>query len=89
MMLNIMALVFGRMPEVAPFFVKPLLKIVANKVEQGPAPYVLACSSQRFTVRNLNYTASSLRTNSLKAPGLLAKNYPERVTPSPASLTQT
>jgi len=35
MMLNIMALVFGRMPEQAPFFIKPLLRTVANKAEQG------------------------------------------------------
>ena len=35
MMLNIMALVFGRMPERSPFFIKPLLKTIAKKAEQG------------------------------------------------------
>jgi glutathione S-transferase len=35
MMLNVMALVFLRMPEAAPFFLKPLMKIIANKAEQG------------------------------------------------------
>jgi hypothetical protein len=35
MMLNIMALVFGRMPEQAPFFIKPLLRAVSSKAEQG------------------------------------------------------
>lgn len=35
MMLNVMALVFGRLPEQAPFFIKPLLRAVSNKAEQG------------------------------------------------------
>jgi len=35
MMLNIMALVFGRMPEQAPFFIKPLLRAISKKAEQG------------------------------------------------------
>ena len=38
MMLNIMALVFGRMPEQAPFFIKPLLRAISKKAEQGIAP---------------------------------------------------
>lgn len=37
MMLNVMALVFIRMPEQAPFFIKPLLKAIQKKVEQGNA----------------------------------------------------
>jgi len=35
MMLNIVALVFTRLPEVAPFFIKPLLRAIAKKAEQG------------------------------------------------------
>lgn len=37
MMLNVMALVFGRMPEQAPFFIKPLLRAISKKAEQGIA----------------------------------------------------
>jgi hypothetical protein len=36
MMLNVMALVFNRIPEQAPFFIKPLLKAISKKVESGP-----------------------------------------------------
>lgn len=34
-MLNIMSLVFTRMPEKAPFFIKPLLRAIQAKAEQG------------------------------------------------------
>lgn len=34
-MLNIMALVFGRMPDQAPFFIKPLMRAISKKAEQG------------------------------------------------------
>ena len=35
MMLNIMALVFGRLADQAPFFIKPLLRAISKKAEQG------------------------------------------------------
>ena len=35
MSLNLIALVFTRLPDQAPFFVKPLLKAIAKKVETG------------------------------------------------------
>jgi len=35
MSLNLIALVFTRMPDQAPFFVKPLLKAIAKKAETG------------------------------------------------------
>jgi hypothetical protein len=35
MMLNVMALVFNRMPEQAPFFMKPLLRAISKKAETG------------------------------------------------------
>jgi hypothetical protein len=35
MMLNILVLIFGRMPEQAPFFIKPLLRAISKKAEQG------------------------------------------------------
>jgi hypothetical protein len=35
MMLNIMAIVFNRTPEKAPFFIKPLLRSIQAKAEQG------------------------------------------------------
>lgn len=38
MMLNIMALVFRRMPEKAPFFIKPLLRAIQAKAEHGNFP---------------------------------------------------
>lgn len=41
MMLNIMALVFNRLPERAPFFIKPLLRTISKKAEQGISVEVL------------------------------------------------
>jgi glutathione S-transferase len=35
MMLNIIALVFGRMPDQAPFFIKPIMRAISKKAEQG------------------------------------------------------
>ena len=48
-MLNIMALVFGRMPEQAPFFIKPLLRAVSNKAEQGTPHLTLPLSGAQIT----------------------------------------
>ena len=36
MMLNVFGLVFARIPEQAPFFIKPLLRAISRKVESGP-----------------------------------------------------
>ena len=42
MMLNIMALVFTRMPDQAPFFIKPLLRAISKKAESGnPALFII------------------------------------------------
>ena len=49
MMLNVMALVFGRMPEQAPFFIKPLLRAVSNKAEQGTSHLTLPICATRDT----------------------------------------
>jgi len=40
-MLNVLALIFSKMPEKAPFFIKPLLRAIQAKAEQGsPSPPV-------------------------------------------------
>jgi len=49
MMLNVMALVFGRMPEQAPFFIKPLLRAISKKAEQGICLAELSNSSVLWT----------------------------------------
>ena len=54
MMLNIMALVFGRLPEHAPFFIKPLLRAISKKAEQGNFTLYFSsnCSVLRTTIKD-------------------------------------
>lgn len=35
MMLNLMVLIFTRLPDQAPFFIRPLLRAIGKKVETG------------------------------------------------------
>jgi hypothetical protein len=55
MMLNIMALVFNRMPDQAPFFVKPLLRAIQKKAEQGISPQALIDVSFLWTTIEIEY----------------------------------
>jgi hypothetical protein len=55
MMLNIMALIFGRMPDQAPFFVKPLLRAVQKKAEQGISRPTLTDVSFLWTTTETKY----------------------------------
>jgi hypothetical protein len=54
-MLNIMALVFNRMPDQAPFFVKPLLRAIQKKAEQGISRQILIDVSFLWTTIETEY----------------------------------